>query len=187
MAKKGEIVGIACERYLRCKEGQVGTSVLRRIVRIPRIEEYTRRLVKEMAWDGIGHCDYMGRFESDQWHLLEFNARLWGAVGMTVQNGYDFPKALLLQSLGEAVGPECFTMPPRPREGIWLLGMGIAIVSNLAKGRLTEAASVVVELLRYGPKAVFDDFRFLDPLPFVFECIDYGRMFVLSGGRVNPG
>ena len=60
LASKGIVKAVFLEKYLCWKEGKFGTSVLREPLEWPLLTEYTRKIVKELSWTGIGHLDFVG-------------------------------------------------------------------------------------------------------------------------------
>jgi lipopolysaccharide/colanic/teichoic acid biosynthesis glycosyltransferase/predicted ATP-grasp superfamily ATP-dependent carboligase len=183
LAERGQVQALFLERYLRCKESEFGTSVLRERVDLPSLEQAARRVVSELGYDGLGHMDFLVDASGQPW-LLELNPRIWGALELSLANGFDFPAAYLDQLLGRPTDHHFQPVDP-PQKALWLVGEGIALVGELAKTRsplrLLESAKRV-----FARDNSFDDFKLDDPLPLLAEALHYGVAFIRTGGQLNP-
>lgn len=187
IAKDGKLAAVFLERYLRCKDGAFGTSVFREPLHWALLEERVRRLVAHLRWTGIGHLDFIADTQHDNAYLLEMNPRLWGAINLSYINGYDFPAALVAQTLGELDLTKYFVRRPVPeRRSLWIIGELISIVNGVRRGQASAPVRAAVRALGELRHTRFDDFVWHDPVPLLAEMICYGSMFCSSGGSTNP-
>jgi lipopolysaccharide/colanic/teichoic acid biosynthesis glycosyltransferase len=180
LSVNGEMKACFVERYLRCKQAGIGTSVLREPVVDSGIEAYAARLCKELSWTGVGHLDFI--VSEGTPYLLELNPRFWGALNLAVQNGFDFPAALAAFAITGAVDPRWFAPRP-PVPSLWIAGELMACLDDLKSGRWKPALATPIRFLRCRR---YDDFRLKDPLPLIFELAYYLTGFLRAGGDVNP-
>lgn len=185
LADRGQVVACFTEKYTRCKQAGFGTSVLREPYDRQDLRALTARLAAGLGWHGVGHLDFI--LPSDGSPLLiEMNPRFWGALQMAVLNGYDFPLALLEQTLYGEVRSRCFIPADKPSCCLWIAGEAIACVEEL---RNRQWSSPIRSMLRvFSPRVLgsFDDFRWDDPIPLLTELFYYGAGFISSGGNSNP-
>jgi predicted ATP-grasp superfamily ATP-dependent carboligase len=186
LASKGEIKGLFLEKYLRWKDGKFGTSVLREPSSWELLGDYTRQIVRELRWTGIGHLDFTGRQHENRAWLLEMNPRFWGALNMAVQNGYDFPLGLV--SMYQRSEPEAVAFSPRMRQrkSVWIVGELIAGLEGTRGGNLAAILSSLGRILLPPSAAGYDDFRWGDPLVLAGEMVQYLSRFWRSGLSMNP-
>ena len=186
LAHEGKLIACFTEEYIRCKQRGFGTSVIRAPVILPRAVQATEKLVGALEWTGIGHVDYLVDPSSNEPIFLEVNPRFWGALYMAIANGYDFPRALVeLVTVGNV---ERSTIQPRPEPvaGVWLLGLGMSVMGDMARGALLAPVRALKEILSYHGLVVYDDFALRDPLPFLAQTLHYGLGFFRSGFSLNP-
>jgi glutathione synthase/RimK-type ligase-like ATP-grasp enzyme len=186
LASGGDVKAVFLEKYLRWKEGKLGTSVLREPASWPLLAELTRKIARELRWTGIGHLDFVGSREEDRACLLEMNPRFWGAINMAVRNGYDFPWGLVTLYIDGRPDPRAFIPGPAPVKSRWVLG---DIISAFQKDGGSRAVSLISSLGRAlvpGPGVVQDDLRWGDPLAIAAEAAQYLARFFRSGFSVNP-
>ncbi len=173
-----------CERYLRAKDGDFGTSVLRASVHAPALVAQARGLLDPLGWHGVAHLDFLHDPASGSSALLEVNPRFWGALDLAVRAGVDFPWLLYrLLTEGEVEPLE----PAAYRAGVtsrWIVGELLHGMNRLRRGQLGGAARWLGEVA--GRRADgCDDLRWDDPLPLAAEMAYYGSRF-LAAGSVNP-
>jgi hypothetical protein len=101
-------------------------------------------------------------------------------MALALYAGVDFPWLWYRLSKGdELTWMEC---NPKPTACRWILGDFFAFVELLKKGRFSEAGQVFLPCRN----CCHDDFVLSDPLPFVFQHLDYFVKFIKSGGSLNP-
>lgn len=187
LAQQGELVAVFGERYLRCKGGRFGTSVFREPLMWPRLTDHVAALVRGLGWTGLGHVDFIEDADRGEAYLLELNPRLWGALNLSLINGFDFPSAAVAQALGEGNLSSFFPSSSGPRlRSIWLIGEMIGLVNRLGEGEVLAPFRVAHDLLRSLPGSRFDDLSWRDPAPFIAEALCYARLYLKSGGDTNP-
>jgi biotin carboxylase len=182
MAIDGKLQACFIERYLRCKQAGFGTSVLREPARSAKIQEYTERLCSELQWTGIGHFDFIVDEAEKRPYLLEMNPRFWGALNLAVRNGFDFPRALASWAATGAMDARSFTTRP-PVSSLWIAGELMACLQDLRQWRWRD---LLRSPGRFIKTRCYDDFRMVDPFPFLVELAYYLTGFLRAGGDVNP-
>lgn len=186
LARQGEAAAVFLERYLRCKDGRFGTSVLREPLDRAPLAEQVRALVRHLGWTGLGHFDFIEDPRGGD-VLLEMNPRLWGALELACVNGYDFPAALVGLTLGEEDLTTYFA-PSRGRQkrSLWIVGELIATVNELRAGRWSAPLAAAARAVKGWRGTRYDDLVWHDPLPLLAEAWCYAALFVRSGGDTNP-
>lgn len=178
----GKLRAFFCERYVRCKDGDVGTSVFRESVYVQKLVDYARRLMDGLKWHGPVHLDFLYEEESGKAAFIEVNPRFWGALDLAVRSGVDFPWLLYKMAIDGDVEPITdYKIGVRSR---WILGDILHLVNHFRKGNTNKPLSKIASLLRPRPDGN-DDFSPTDPLPLLAEMIYYGFRF-LSTGSTNP-
>jgi predicted ATP-grasp superfamily ATP-dependent carboligase len=182
---QGQLQAVFCERYLRAKDGDFGTSVLRESVHAPALVEQARALLDPLGWHGVAHLDFLHDPVTGKSALLEVNPRFWGALDLAVRAGVDFPW-LLYRMLTEG-DIEAREPVASYRAGVtsrWIVGELLHGVNRLRRGQLGGAARWLGQVA--GRRADgCDDLRWDDPLPLAAEMTYYGSRF-LAAGSVNP-
>jgi len=179
---RGEFRAAFCERYLRCKDGQFGTSVFRESVHVPELEAHARALMDSLNWHGVAHLDFHYDEASGQISLIEINPRFWGALDLAVRAGVDFPWLLYRMAIDGDVEPvTSYKLGVRSR---WITGEMLHLFNLVRRGRFGKTVKTVAEILATRPDG-YDDFRIADPVPLLFEMLYYGSGF-LSSGSTNP-
>jgi predicted ATP-grasp superfamily ATP-dependent carboligase len=105
LADHGEI--IAAYQHHRYREYPItgGVSAIVESIDHPRILEESRKMVKALNWHGIIMTEFKHNPVNDTYNLLEINPRFWGATGLPVAAGIDFPYMYYKLSMGEKVEP----------------------------------------------------------------------------------
>jgi predicted ATP-grasp superfamily ATP-dependent carboligase len=179
---QGQFRASFCERYIRCKDGQFGTSVFRESVRAPKLEAYGRALMESLAWHGVAHLDFHYDEATGEAALIEVNPRFWGALDLAVRAGVDFPWLLYRMGVDGDVEPvTSYRVGVKSR---WIVGEMLHLFNLIRRGSIGQAARWVAAVL--GSRADgFDDFRLADPIPLLAEMLYYGSGF-LATGSTNP-
>jgi predicted ATP-grasp superfamily ATP-dependent carboligase len=186
LAERGQVKACFIERYLRCKEGGFGTSVLREPRYLPMLQEATCKMVERLQWDGIGHFDFIVPPDLSQGYLIEMNPRFWGALNLSIQNGYDFPRAWLSRIANKNYDMSSLQPTKKNVKSLWIVGELIAALSEFKKGNNLAFLLSIKRLISAGIYDRYDDFRWHDPLPLLIEMAYYGTTFLKSGGQINP-
>jgi predicted ATP-grasp superfamily ATP-dependent carboligase len=176
---RGQKVACFAEEYLRCKESaRFGTSTLRKTYLDDQVVEQALSVLDSLKWHGLAHVD-MIQDRNGVFQIIEINPRPWGAMALAVYAGIDFPW------LWYQVATEQSTdNPPNPKDihCRWLLGECMAAGERIKHGRFKEG----IDILKIYPGCCHDDFSIRDPLPLLFEMLDYMSKFIRSGGSTNP-
>jgi hypothetical protein len=53
-----------------------------------------RRRMEHLSWQGVGMFEYRWSPDTDEFHLMEFNARFWRSLHLPLYAGVDFPRLL---------------------------------------------------------------------------------------------
>jgi predicted ATP-grasp superfamily ATP-dependent carboligase len=178
----GELRAAFCERYLRAKDGDFGTSVLRASAEAPDLVAAARALLDPLGWHGVAHLDFLRDEATGASVLLEVNPRFWGALDLAVRAGVDFPW-LLYRMLTEGDVEPVLAW----RAGVtsrWIAGELLHGLNRLRRGQIRQATRWLGQVA--GQRADgCDDLRADDPLPLAAELAYYGSRF-LAAGSVNP-
>jgi predicted ATP-grasp superfamily ATP-dependent carboligase len=179
---RGAFRAAFCERYLRAKDGRLGTSVLRESVLAPELIALARRWFDRLDWHGVVHLDFLRRPNHGDWALIEINPRFWGALDLAVRAGVDFPGMLYqIAATGDTAPVAGYQAGVRSR---WIVGELLHLINHLRRGRLASAARSLSDLVLRRSHGC-DDFRRSDPLPLLAELAYYGSRFVQTGSA-NP-
>jgi len=186
IAKNGKLIKCFMERYLKCKDSGFGTSVLRERIKENHIlEDFTEKMVRALEWTGIGHFDFIGNHNLTDIKLIEMNPRFWGALNLSIVNGFDFPKALVSMVLNGYPDVTSFNETSTSYASRWIVGEIIAFISELKKKKYGAGSNIQrTEKKKYLIK--YDDFTIQDPLPFFIELLYYGMGFLKNHGEINP-
>ncbi|HOQ05542.1 MAG TPA: GNAT family N-acetyltransferase [Anaerohalosphaeraceae bacterium] len=177
---RGKPLAFFAEEYLRCKEpNRFGTSTMRKTLEDPVLVGHAQKLLGGLGWHGLAHLDFI-QDAAGTWRLIELNPRPWGAMALALYAGVDFPWLWYRLAKGEEMSFADFK--PQSLFCRWILGDFFAFVELLKKGRFSEAGRVFLPYRN----CRHDDFLLTDPLPFVFQHLDYFVKFLKSGGSLNP-
>ena len=177
--REGEPVAASAEVYLRAKGGGVfGTSTLRQTVSAPEAVAAGERVLRALDWHGVAQMDFMADADGTD-RLIEINPRLWGSLPLSITAGVDFPRWVEMLALAEGAIPA--VQAPAGVTQRWLLGEGLAALHYLRRGRPRAA----LRALNPVAATAYDDLCRDDPVPFLFELLDYARRFAASG-NANP-
>ena len=91
LAKQGRILSMVQQVRLHEPHDGGGSSYRMTTAMDPRLEEYSRVIIKESRWTGVAMIEFKGQPESGDWTLMEINGRLWGSLALTIRAGLDFP------------------------------------------------------------------------------------------------
>lgn len=179
---RGEFRAAFAEKYLRCKEGNFGTSTFRESVDAPELIEYGRALLDSLKWHGVAHLDFIYDEATKKAALIEINPRFWGALDLSVRAGVDFPWLLYRMAVDGDV--ETVTDYRRGVRARWVVGEMLHLFNLAKKLRFGELARSGAAML--GTRADgCDDFRWSDPLALPVEMFYYGSRFIVTGST-NP-
>jgi predicted ATP-grasp superfamily ATP-dependent carboligase len=179
---RGEPRAFFVERYLRCKDGDTGTSTFRESVHRPDLVAHATTLARKWGWHGVMHLDFLCDDVAGRVALIEVNPRFWGALDLSVRAGVDFPWLLYRLAVDGSVADG-----PAYKDGVrsrWIVGEGLHLVNHARRFRVGAGFRALGSML--GTRATgHDDFDWTDPLPLLLEGADYGWRF-LRAGSANP-
>ncbi|MDA3875408.1 MAG: ATP-grasp domain-containing protein [Kiritimatiellae bacterium] len=156
-----------------------GTSTFRVTLDDPELKANAIKAMEALNWHGVVDMDWL-RDDEGTARLIDINGRLGGATALTYISGMDMPWLWYQIAIGE----KSFDIP-QPRVGAkarWILGDVLGLLDSLRNGKLRE----VVDVLTPQWKCGHDDWVWNDPLPFVFQFMDYAAKFLKAGGNMNP-
>jgi len=156
-----------------------GTSTYRVTIDDSETRGNAIKAMEALHWHGVVDMDWL-RDENGTARLIDINGRLGGATALTYISGMDLPWVWYQIAVGE----EALEVPA-PRVGAkarWILGDFLGMADALRKGRFREVGRVLTP----SRGCRHDDWVWRDPLPFLFQWLDYGAKFFRAGGNMNP-
>jgi len=91
-AVEGKVISISCQTRLHEPKNGGGSSY-RSTCKVDRyILESSIRLVSHYGWTGPIMIEYKYDSESNNYYIMEINARLWGSLALTINSGHNIPK-----------------------------------------------------------------------------------------------
>ena len=105
LVKNGEIIAHFQHRRFREYPITGGVSAIVESCYIPQIFEDSKKMIEGLNWHGIIMTEFKHNPVNDTYNLLEINPRFWGATGLAVAAGIDFPYMYYQLSMGEKVEP----------------------------------------------------------------------------------
>jgi len=177
----GRCVVSFAERYLRCKEqGKFGTSTLRETYDNHQLISNAISIMDKLEWHGVAHLDFVAD-KNGEFRLIEINPRPWGALALAMFSGVDFPYFWYIAAINE-YKLDLSKLQKKKIKCRWVLGEGIALVDLLKKRMFIDAFKIFWPQWR----CYYDDFSLKDPLPLLFEALDYFVRFIKWRGSSNP-
>lgn len=178
---KGHCIESFAEKYLRCKElNRFGTSTLREPFDNPKLISKAVSILDKLQWHGVAHLDFIAD-KDGVFKLIEVNPRLWGALALSFFAGVDFPYLWYLTALDRDIPPQNTTQI-KDIKCRWVVGECLASFEMIKHGKFAE----LIKLITPHRNCYHDDFILSDPVPFIFEILDYFVKFVKAGGSTNP-
>jgi predicted ATP-grasp superfamily ATP-dependent carboligase len=170
---RGREVALFSHRRLREKPPSGGVSVLAESVApCPTATDYARRLMSELAWQGVAMIEFKRDSRDGIPKLMEINGRFWGSLQLAVDAGVDFP-AILLETLNGRTTTALSTY----RTGVksrWFWGDLDSLLLTLFKsgqqhGDVPKGRAVARFLRLWEPNLYYDNPRFDDVMPWLYE------------------
>jgi D-aspartate ligase len=104
--KDGEMVATMSARRRRQHPPEFGrASTFVETVDIPELEQLSARFFSAIRYSGLGELEYKLDPRTDEFKLLDFNARTWGYHTLGLAAGVDFPYLQFADQIGEPVTP----------------------------------------------------------------------------------
>lgn len=177
---KGQYVASVVVHFLRCKESNnFGTSTFRVTIDEPVITKYATLVLDALNWHGVVDMDFVKDSDGES-RLIDINGRSGGATAMTIFAGVDLPYLWYLIALGQPISD--YPMARSNVKSRWIIGECITFLERIKHKRIKEA----LEILSFQKNCYHDDFNLRDPMPLLFEGLDYFVKFIKAGGSMNP-
>lgn len=80
-----------------------GSSYRRAIAVEPSMAKACEAICKDTRYDGVGMFEFKRNHTTNEWILVEVNARFWGSLPLAVHAGIDFPKYYAEYLLGKYI------------------------------------------------------------------------------------
>jgi predicted ATP-grasp superfamily ATP-dependent carboligase len=179
----GRCVATFAHQRLREKPPSGGVSVYAESIPAdPALVERSARLLRDLGWQGVAMVEYKIDAATGTPYLMEINGRFWGSLQLAIDAGVDFPALLVDCALGRPVDGAL----PMARAGVrgrWWWGDVDHLVArlrrspaelSLAPGAPSRARAALA-FLATGPAVRDAVLRLSDPVPFVFETVQWFR------------
>ncbi len=174
---KGHLRASFTHKRLEEKLSTGGTSTLRISTRNNMLEEWAKRLLDHLSWNGVAMVEFKYDEKRKKGWFIEVNPRFWGSLALPYYSGLDFPY-MYYQILKDGDVKAKFDYI----EGVrvkWLLGG----VLGFADGIFHE------HKLRFNHLSIkadhFDDFLLSDPF-ILFGEVGYYLEKFLHSFKLNP-
>ena len=167
-------------RALITKTEGGGTTTQRIIVDMPILEEYAKKILDKVDYQGVCGMDFKVDEDSGKIGFIEINARYTGGLATPIAAGFDIPYIHYCLATGKP-----FEKDFKVRIGTktkWLLGDVITFVGRFVSLRLSWKE--LKQLLDFDFDA-FDDFRKDDKRAIWGEMSYYFEKLV-KNGKLNP-
>ena len=174
---KGQARASFTHKRLEDKVSTGGTSTLRIGTRNEMLEEWSKKLLDHLSWNGVAMVEYKYNEEKKKGWFIEVNPRFWGSLALPYYSGMDFPY-LYYQILRDGDVKETFDY----KEGIkvkWLLGGMLGFLDGIINEKQFRFHHLSLNADFY------DDFRLKDPFILAGEMGYYLEKFMHSF-KLNP-
>ena len=154
-----------------------GTSTLRIGTRNEMLEEWSKKILDHLSWNGVAMVEYKYDEEKKKGWFIEINPRFWGSLALPYYSGMDFPY-LYYQILRDGDVKETFDY----KEGVkvkWLLGGVLGFLDGIIHEKQFRFNHLSLKADH------FDDFNIKDPFILAGEMGYYLEKF-LHSFQLNP-
>jgi predicted ATP-grasp superfamily ATP-dependent carboligase len=158
-----------------------GTSTQREIVNCPELEEYAKRILNAVNYNGVCGIDFKYDEETNKIAFIEINARYTGGLATPVAAGFDIPYIHFCQSTKVAYH-EQFKIQTGVKTK-WILGDFITLLTRVAHFNLT--VKELKQILNFRHFEAFDDWRNDDRKAFIGELYYYLNKLI-KNRKLNP-
>lgn len=179
----GRTLASFAHRRIREKPPSGGVSVYREsTVPPPGLVALSEALLDRYDWQGVAMVEYKIDGNTGVPYLMEINGRFWGSLQLAVDAGVDFPALLVAAALGREP-----SVVQEWRPGVRLRWWWGDVDHLLARLRRSDAElalppgepsriGAVLQFLRlWRPGDRNEILRWTDPLPFVWETLEWCR------------
>lgn len=167
-------------RALITKTEGGGTTTQRIIADKPILEEYAKKILDKVDYQGVCGMDFKVDEETGRIAFIEINARYTGGLATPIAAGFDIPYIHYCLSTGKEFNRD-FQIKIGTQTK-WLLGDVITLVGRLLSWKLSKKE--FVQLMNFKFDA-FDDFKKDDKRAIFGEMSYYFEKLVRSG-KLNP-
>lgn len=173
----GEIRASFTHKRIEEKLSKGGSSTVRIGTRNEILEEWSKKILDHLAWNGVAMVEYKYDEEKKKGWFIEINPRFWGSLALPYYSGMDFPY-MYYQILRDGDVRPNFNY----KEGInvkWLLGGALGFIDRLINDHKLSFNQLSLNA------DYFDDFSLSDPFILVGEMGYYLNKF-LHSLELNP-
>lgn len=174
---KGEIRGSFTHKRLEEKLSTGGTSTLRIGTRNEMLEEWSKKILDKLTWNGVAMVEYKYDAKRKKGWFIEINPRFWGSLALPYFSGMDFPY-MYYQILRDGDIKPNFDYKENVKVK-WLLGGALGFADSLIHKHKFNFNHLSVKADH------FDDFNLSDPFIFLGELGYYLEKF-LHTFELNP-
>lgn len=174
---KGKLKASFSHKRLKEKLSTGGTSTVRMGVRNEMLEDWSKKILDHLEWNGVAMVEYKYDAERKKGWFIEVNPRFWGSLALPYYSGMDFPY-LYYRILRDGDVRETFDY----KEGItvkWLLGGALGFIDGILHERQLRFRHLSLRADH------FDDFSLRDPFILAGEMGYYLEKF-LHSFELNP-
>ena len=174
---KGHLRASFTHKRLEEKLYTGGTSTLRIGTRNALMEEWSKKILDYLSWNGVAMVEYKYDEKKRKGWFIEVNPRFWGSLALPYYSGLDFPY-LYYQILREGDVSETYDY----KEGIkvkWLLGGILGFLDGIINEKKFRFHHLSLKADH------FDDFSNKDPFILAGEMGYYFEKF-LHSFQLNP-
>ena len=157
-----------------------GTTTQRIIVNMPKLEEYSKRILDKVDYNGVCGLDYKVNEETGKAVFIEINARYTGGLATPIAAGFDIPAIhYSLITTGKYEQPINLKIGTHTK---WILGDIIALVTKIVQRTLKK--DELKHILSFKADA-YDDFRSDDKKAILGEMLYYIEKLI-KNRKLNP-
>lgn len=167
-------------RALVTKTEGGGTTTQREIISMPELEEFARKFLHSVDYNGVCGLDFRYDKESGRLGFIEMNARFTGGLASPIAAGFDIP--YMLYTL--ATGSRCKRAQVRIGTSTkWILGDVITLVGRILSFKLKKEE--LCKIAKFSGFDAFDDFRTDDKKAILGE-MSYYLSKLIKNRKLNP-
>lgn len=157
-----------------------GTTTQRIIVSMPLLEEYSKKILDKVNYNGVCGLDFKVNEKKGESAFIEVNARYTGGLATPIAAGFDIPAIHY-----ELVTTGHYAKPIQIKVGThtkWILGDVIALVTKVVQRTLKK--DELKHILSFKADA-YDDFRTDDKKAIIGEMLYYLEKLI-KNRKLNP-
>lgn len=174
---KGECKASFTHKRLEEKISTGGTSTLRISTRNEELEDYAKRILDSLEWNGVAMVEFKWDENLKKGYFIEINPRFWGSLALPYYAGMDFPW-LYYKILKDGDINPTFDYKTGVKAK-WLLGGALGFLDGLIHEKIFNWHHLSLNADYY------DDFNLKDPFILFGEMFYYLEKF-LKSKQLNP-